>query len=267
MAISTLTSTMQTIFRWNAQQNLTGSQYNPITNTGSLTTTYDMGTAAGNTTTGGGDEVFSFQVPVSAGSSATVDLNAMTNLLNTSSVSIARIKGYQVRVLSATQDTSISPAPNASTTVTVTNIGVALPTPMDFASGGSGLTLAITVGATVITGVSIGAAGTGYPKSVSFIVVPVQSGGSGGVISVTTNGSGVPTAVAVVAGGTGYSAATVPSVVAGMYTILTGGVHCYFDPNANGFCLVSSSQKNLKILNNDASNIATCEIDIQAAST
>jgi hypothetical protein len=77
---------------------------------------------------------------------------------------------------------------------------------------GSGGTVALTTGATIVTAVAIGAAGTGYPASTTFLASPTQSGGSGCLFAVTTNGSGVPTAVTFIAGvgGTGYSNATVP---------------------------------------------------------
>src|SRR5207248_2630696 len=150
-----------------------------------------------------------------------------------------------------------------------TNMGVAVPCQLDFGNGGSGLTLALTTAAGAITGVAIGAAGSGYPKSTTFTVVPNQAGGSGGLVYVTTNASGVPTTVGLVpgAGGTGYSNATVPSVVAGAYNIKTGGAHMYFDDNANGFCTVDATHKNVSFLNLDGANAVTLEIDVMAAST
>jgi hypothetical protein len=267
MGMSSVVATISTEVKWSVQNNLVGSAYNPVQNAGDIRKNYSFGTAAGNTVTGGGDEVFSFQQGIAAGASATLDLTTMTNLLLEASVSIARIKGWQVRVLSTEDDSTLSPAPTATSKVTVTNNGPTLPNPLDFTTGGSSLTLALTTGAGVITNVAIGAAGTGYLKSASFLVAPNQAGGSGGVISVTTNASGVPTAVAVVAGGTGYSNATVPSTDLGQYTILTGGAHMYFDPAANGFAAVDSTHKNVKFQNNDGTNAVTLEIDIFAATS
>ncbi len=262
-------ATISTELKWTVQNNLTGSAYSPVQNPGTLRKSYNFGTAAGNGVTGGGDQLFSFQQGIAAGASATVDLNALTNLLQQAAVAIVRIKGYQLRLLSTSDDSTLTPAPTATSTVTVTNNGPTLPNPLDFAAGGTGLTLALTQAAGVVTSVAIGVAGTGYLKSATFTVAPVQSGGSGAVISVTTNASGVPTTVLLVAGagGTGYSTATVPTVVLGQYTVLTGGAHLYFDPAALGFALVSSTQRNIKIQNNDGTNAVTFELSILGAST
>lgn len=265
MALSSLSGKIQTIFQWTAQKNLTGGPYNPVTNQGTIPKQQAYGTNVANAAAGGADEVFSFQQAITAGSSATIDLTAMTNLVLEASVSIVRIKGWQIRLLSAADDSTISPAPNASSTVTVTN-NVTVPHPLGFRTGGSGLTLAITQSGGTINGVSIGAAGTLYPKSASFCVVPQQASGSGGVISVTTDSSGVPTSVAVVAGGTGYSNATVGSVVQGFFTLTTGNAQAYIDVTAAGQT-VSSTQKNIKLLNNDPSNAVTVEIDVFGATT
>lgn len=265
--LSSVVGTISTEFKWVAQQNLTGGVYSPIQNSGDIRKNYDCGTAAANSASGGCDQVFSFQQSIAAGSSATIDLNAMTNLLNQTNIALARIKGYQIRLLSATDDPTITPAPNANTTVTITNDGVTLPSPLDFQQGGSGLTLTITNTAGAITNVAIGAAGSGYLKSAAFLAIPVQSGGSGGMIGVITNSTGVPTNVSILAAGTGYADGTVPSVLRGQYKIATGGAHMYFDPVATGFCLVSSTQKNFKAQNNDANNAATIEVDVYAAST
>ncbi|MDE2103625.1 MAG: hypothetical protein KGL39_40680, partial [Patescibacteria group bacterium] len=258
-----LTSSVGTSFGWTAQQNLTGSVYSPIQNSGSILKKQSLGTTLGNTTSGGADQVFSFQQGITAGSSATIDLSAMTNLLNVASVSIVRIKAYQIRILSASDDPTISPAPTATSTATVTNNGPSVPNALDFNTGGSGLTITTTVTGGALATVTIAAAGTGYPKSASFMVTVNQASGSGGVISVTTNSSGVPTAVAIVAAGTGYTGASgLPTTVLGQYTILTGGAHMYFDPAANGFATVSSTATNITILNNDGSHAITAEIDV-----
>jgi hypothetical protein len=266
--IGSLTASMSTEFKWTAQNSLTGSSYNPITNVGDIKKTYNLGTSLGNTVSGGADEVFSFQQSIVAGGSATIDLSAMTNLLQQTAVSIARIKGYQIRLLSATDDTTISPAPTATSTITVTNNGPAVPSPLDFVSGGSGLTVALTASGAV-TAVAIGAAGTGYPPSTTFLASPQQVGGSGCVFAVTTNSSGVPTSVTFItgAGGAGYTAATVPAVEIGKYLVATGGAHMHFDPIGAGFCAVSTTAKNFKVINNDAAHAVTFELDVVAATS
>jgi hypothetical protein len=265
--LSSLTASLSTTFKWTAQNALTGGNYNPVQNTGTLTKTLSVGTSAANAAVGGADQVFSFQQGITPGSSATVDLYAMTNLLQQASVTLARIKLLQIRLLSGDDDSTLSPTPTLSSMITVTNNGVALPSALDFSGGGSGLTLALTTGAGAVTGVAIGAAGSGYLKSGTFSVAPNQAGGSGAVVTVTTNSSGVPTGVAVSAGGTGYSDATVPSTVLGQHYLQTGGVHCHGDPSAGGFLPVSTTSRNFKIANNDATHAVTFELDVVAGST
>lgn len=265
--LSSLNATLSTGFKWVAQNNLTGSAYNPITNVGNIALNGNFQSTIGNTTTGGADQIFSFQQSISAGSSATIDLSAMTNILAQAAVAIARIKGYQLRLLSATNDPTISPAPVGTSIAVISNNGPATPVQLDFGAAGTGLTIAFTVSTGVMTGPSIGAAGTGYPKSATFIVTVNQAGGSGAVVSVTTNSSGVPTAVALVTGGTGYTAATVGTTVLGQYQLNTGGAHMYFDPLANGFCAIDSTHKNVKIFNTDGSNPITIEVDVIGCST
>ena len=266
-AMSSVTASLATTLKFALQLDLTGGEYSPITSNGTIQKTYDFGTANGNTTSGGGDIVFSFQQAIAAGSSATVDLIAMTDLFLRTSQTIARIKAMQIRLLSAADDSTLSPAPNASSTIIVTNAIATLPSPLDILLGGTGLTVTITNTAGAITGIAIGAAGTGYPKSTTILVAPVQTSGSGGLLAVTVNSSGVPTAVAIDQAGAGYSDATVPSVAVGYHYILTGGARVYFDPSATGFCLVSSTQKNITIQNQDGSNAVTAELSFFAATT
>jgi hypothetical protein len=269
VGISSVSATISTEFKWTVSNTLTGGNYNPTTNAGDLRKSQGFGTNVSNTTSGGGDEVFSFQQAISPGSSATIDLTAMTNLLQQTGVSIARIKGIQFRVLSGSDDTTLSPTPTSTSTVTVSNEGLAVPCQLDFGNGGSGLTLALTTSGGAITSVALGAAGSGYPPSNTFLVTPNQSGGSGALVAVTTNGSGVPTTAALVAGtgGAGYTNATVPTTVVGHYNILTGGAHMYFDPAANGFCTTDATHKNVKLYNLDGSNAVTVEVDVLAATT
>lgn len=267
--ISTVSASIGTQFNALVQNDLTGGVYNPITNTLSISKRYSFGTDAANNITGGGDEVFSFQQAISSSSSATVDLTAMTNLLNQTAVAIVRIKGYQIRLLSATDDSTISPAPTASTTICVTNNGPAVPAPLDFVGGGSGLTVTLTTGATIVTGVAISAAGTGYPRSATFVASPQQVGGSGCIFMVTTNSSGVPTAATFITGGggTGYSNGVTPTVTVGQFNVYTGGAHMYFDVSAAGFCALSSTAKNILIVNMSTTAVATFELDVLGATS
>lgn len=267
--LSSLSATISTGFNWTAQNNLTGGVYNPITNTGNISKSYKVATTSANNVSGGGDEVFSFQQAIVAGSSATVDLDAMTNLLNQTSVAIVRIKGAQIRLLSAADDSTITPAPNAASTITVTNIGPAVPSPFTFGNGGSGGTVTLTVSNGAVTGVAVGSGGSGYPVSGSFLSSPQQTGGSGCVFLSTANSGGVISSVTFISGqgGAGYSGATVPLIPVGQKNILTGGASMYFDVGAAGFCAVSSTSRNLKIINMDQTNAVTAEIDILGATS
>lgn len=265
--ISSITATMVAQWRWTCLQNLTGAAYNPNAQASSILKSYSFGTANANGSSGGGDELFSFQQPVAGGGSATINLNNMTNLMQVSGVAIARVKGWMFQLLSATDDPTIT-TPVASA-VTLTNIGPATPAPLDFQNGGTGLTVTLTVVGGAVTAVAIGAAGSGYPPSTAFLVVPQQAGGSGCVIAVVTNSSGVPTSVVFVtgAGGTGYSAATVPTTPAGQYLLNSGGVHEYFDPLNVGFCDISATACNVKCYNMDPVNTATLQISAAGATT
>lgn len=262
MALSSLTASMSTNMKWTAQNDLTGSVYNPVQNTGNINKSYSLSTSNTNAQSGGADELFSYQIGITAGSSTTVSLIAMTNIMQQATAAIVAIKGYQTRLLSAADDPTITPAPNASSTVTVTN-NVTVPAQLDFGTGGSGLTIDVTDTAGVISGVVIGAAGTLYPKSSVIIVTVNQASGAGALIAVTVNGSGVPTAVAIVEGGTGYTTATgVATTVIGQYTLGAGSAHMYFDVRAAGFCPLSATKKNIKFMNNDPSNAVTVELDV-----
>ena len=265
--LSTLSATISTEFRWQAALNLVGSAYNPIQNSGDIRGSQNIATTSANNVSGGGDEIYSFQQGIAANSSATLDLSAMTDILQRSSSGPARIKGFQIRLLSGANDTTISPVPTATSTVTVTNIGPAVPSPLDFGNGGSGGTVTLT-GTGAVTGVAVGAGGTGYPVSAVFLASPQQTGGSGCVFLCTTNASGVITATTFItgAGGSGYTAATVPLVPVGQYNILTGGAHMYFDPSATGV-VVGTASKNIKFYNMDSANAVTLELDFLGGSS
>ncbi len=274
MGIGVLTGTLKTTFQYQGQNQQTGAVYSPLTSSTTISSSLPIASTVANNASGGGDEAFSFQQGIIAGGKATLDLTAMTNIMQQAAVTIARLKAMQIRLLSAANDPTINPAPTATSTITVTNnsgqaAAMDVPTPLNFGSKGSGLTIALTVGATIITGVAIGAAGTGYPKSSNFAVTVQQAAGSGAVIGVTTNSSGVPTAVTFITGfgGTGYTAATVPAIELGEMSIYTGGLVAYGDPSAAGFCLVSSTSKNLLIENNDGAHAVTVEFDFFGATS
>jgi hypothetical protein len=266
--IGSLTGSVATTFTVNSASNTqTGSAYNPLGTSVTLNKKYSLGTANANSASGGADQVFSFQQGIVAGGSVTVDLYAMTNLLQQASIAIARIKAYQFRLLSATDDPTINPAPVNTSTGTVTNFGVATPCQLDFGTGGSGLTVNLTVSGGAIQSASVQTAGSLYPPSATLLASVNQAGGSGAALYIQTNASGVPTTVGVITGGNGYSNALVSVTVLGQYTLTTGGAHMYFDTSAAGFSPVSSTSRNVKIYNNDPVNPITLEVDVYAGST
>lgn len=275
VGMSTVTGTaISTVFKWQVGNNLTGSVYSQITNTGTITKQYNFGTSAANNASGGGDEVFSFQQTISAASSITIDLNAMTNLLAQSAVALARIKGYQIRLLGLSDDSTIS---NQATSVTVTNSVPNSPSPLDFGSAGVSGQVSLTLVTSAVSVVALVATGTNYPPSTYLLCAPQATSGSGCVFAVSISPSGIPTSVVSVAGGTGYASGTVPFVPVGYYTLSNqqsstttsgqGGAHCHFDCTAAGFLPVSTTSRKITVFNNDPNNVATIELSALGATT
>ena len=267
--IGTLTGAVKTTFQYQGQNTQTGAVYSPLTSATTISKSLTLSNSVANAAVNGADEAFSFQQGIVAGGSATLSLIAMTNIMQQSTVAIARLKAFQVRLLSATDDPTISPTPTATSTVTYTNNGPATPSPFCFASEGTGLTLALSVSTGAVTGVSIGAAGSGYLPSANFLVTPQQAGGSGALVMIGTTSGGVPNTATFLTGfgGTGYTAATVPCIEVGERSVYTGGMTMYADPSAAGFCLVTSTSKNVLFNNNDGSHAVTLELDFFGGTT
>lgn len=256
-------------YRWTVGNNLVGGIYNQTQQSSAATTPYQIGTANANNTTGGGDQPFSFQQTIGAGNSATLNLDAMTNLMGQSGISIARIKSAMIRLLSAANDSTISPAPNTTSKICVTNRNVSVPASLYFgAGGGNGLTLNITNAAGgVINTAAINTNGSGYLPSATFQVAVNQINGAGGVISVNTNAAGIPTAVVISNGGTLFNAANnVPTTELGSFWLQTGNASMLIDVTPNGTPISVNSQ-NLFIQNMDSANAVTPEFDFAGAST
>ncbi len=279
--LDSLVATIGSKFSWQAQVNLTGANYNPTSNQGSIVKNLNIGTAAANAAIGGSNEVFSYQVPIAGGNvtnTATVDLFAMTDLLQRASSAIVRIKGYQFRLLSGTDDSTLSPTPTLTSVGVVSNIGpgtagLVAPAPLDFQNNGSGLTVTLT-GAGAVTAVAVVAAGTGYPTGARFLATPLLGTTAGGCVflagvSSASAGTGaVSTAVFVSGcGGSGYVATTVPAVAVGQYALYTGGFHVYADPSPGGFCAISATSRNVLLQTTDPANKITFEVDIIGGTT
>ncbi len=260
MAIGTLTVTTAQTQRWNAQTTAAGA-IAPLTNGSQNNLQQNLGTSNANNALGGADEYFNFLTTLTAGSSATLDVTALTDVLGTANVALVRIKAIQIQLLSVAQD---SVSGTACSGITYGAMGNAVTNSVQLnLGGGSGLTVNVTsVSTSTIDGVSVVAGGTGYPKSAIFPVVVVQSTATGGILAATTNSSGVVTAVAIVNGGTGYSIATpLQTFVMSFNTLATGGSASYSDQTAGGFT-VSSSKKNIRLQNNDGSVAAAIRISI-----
>lgn len=104
MAIDTLSGSMRASLSWTAQEQLTGQDYQPLSNPGNLQKTYSFTSTQENNTNTGADELISYLVTVAAGGNTTIDLTALTNVLQQANVSLTRIKGYMLRLLSVADD-------------------------------------------------------------------------------------------------------------------------------------------------------------------
>src|SRR5258708_5153246 len=112
--MSSLTFTDKLIASINAQNNVTGIDYNPTTNQSILNKTITLGTAAANNAATGSDEVYSTILTVAGAGSTTIDLTALTDLLGTAAVNLVRVKYIMIRNLDAVDDPTNAPAPNSS---------------------------------------------------------------------------------------------------------------------------------------------------------
>ncbi len=110
MAISSLAATVAASIGWTAANTLTGSDYSQNQNATTLRKQLNLGTSAANAAVGGADELYSAITSLAFGASASIDLTALVDILQTSGVSLARVKAIMIRVLSATDDTTIGTA-------------------------------------------------------------------------------------------------------------------------------------------------------------
>lgn len=67
--------------------------------------------------------------------------------------------------------------------------------------------------------------------------------------------------------GGGANANTLEMNAAGTLTINSGGSHPHFDPSAAGFSVITSSNRNILITNNDGSNAAAVQVTLIGATT
>jgi hypothetical protein len=112
-AISSLTATITAAIGWNASNTLTGSDYAPNSNNSTPKKQLSLGTAAANAAAGGADELYSAITSLAGSASASIDLTSITDILATAGVSLARVKGIMIRLLSVIDDTTIGTAASA----------------------------------------------------------------------------------------------------------------------------------------------------------
>lgn len=115
MALDSLAAALTVGLNWTAQKDITGSDYQPLTNATNISKKSTLGTSANNNALGGANELASFVQSISASSSATIDLTSLTNILQATGVSLARVKAVVIRLLSATDDSVIGTAASSIT--------------------------------------------------------------------------------------------------------------------------------------------------------
>lgn len=113
MAIDNLTASLTAAATWTAQKNQTGTDYPPLGSSGTISKKLTMGTAAVNNTAGGADEFVSFLQTLLNSASASIDLTNLTDIVQASGISLARVKGIMIRLLSTTDDATYGTASNS----------------------------------------------------------------------------------------------------------------------------------------------------------
>lgn len=119
--LDSLTATLKISLSATPQKNSTGADYQPLTTPVSISKTETVGTSNANGAVGGCDELISKVYSINASSSITIDLTSLTDILLQTGVSLARVKGIMIRLLSATDDTVIPGT--AAAYITVGNNG------------------------------------------------------------------------------------------------------------------------------------------------
>lgn len=105
MALDALTASLKVDVQWTAQKTITGNS-NALKHASRVSKEADNSivSGSGNTASGIGDQLCSFVTTISASSSTTLDLSSLTNILQQTSQTIARIKGVLIELLSSAQD-------------------------------------------------------------------------------------------------------------------------------------------------------------------
>lgn len=104
MPLDSLTSTWSMTIAWNAQNNITGDDYSPIQNDSTIAKSQAFSSATANSAAGGSDEIASFITSIAASGNTTLDFEAISNVLGDASITLARVKNIQIRLLSEDDD-------------------------------------------------------------------------------------------------------------------------------------------------------------------
>lgn len=119
MALSSLTSSFGPSVSWTAAKAITGADYASLANQSNIQKpAMAVGTAAANNAANGGDELCSSITSVSASSSTSIDLTSLTDILQATGTSLARVKAILIRLLSTTDDATNG---TAASSVTIDN--------------------------------------------------------------------------------------------------------------------------------------------------
>jgi hypothetical protein len=103
MALDSVAGTAITLqVAMSAGKNKTGTTYGQITNNSTITKKFSY-TLGGNVALGV-NEIYSSITSISSSSNTTLDLTALTDLINVASINMARVKAIVIQLLSATDD-------------------------------------------------------------------------------------------------------------------------------------------------------------------
>lgn len=118
MAASTLTGSITHSVQATLGKTQTGTDYSPLAASFSLSKKISFAGTTANNAAGGADDCISYIVSIAASGTSTIDLQALNSLLQLSAGAIVRIKGWQIRLLDATDDATNG---TACTDITVGN--------------------------------------------------------------------------------------------------------------------------------------------------
>lgn len=104
VGLSSLTVNVGSAFSWTAQQAINGADYQPVTNSGNISPGLRYSNSILNNALGGADQIISYILPIAASGTATIDLTSLTNILQQTGITLARVKAYEFRLLSLTDD-------------------------------------------------------------------------------------------------------------------------------------------------------------------